>query len=141
MILLLLSLACATSDTAPQDEPAGALTQRGLYRVELAFTPEPPPLSRLFEVQATVRDARGGAPVTDAVVAIDAQMPDHGHGMSTQPVNEPPPGCAEAPCTHPDGVYRTTGMKFHMPGRWTVSVDVQGPAGSDRAVIPYEMAP
>jgi hypothetical protein len=110
-------------------------TKNGLYRVSWRPVPDPIVLSELFTVEATVTDA-AGVPVEDGVVRIDARMPQHGHGMATKPEDDPGVCDAEGKCRHPGGVYRTRGMKFHMPGDWTVTFDVKGPAGEDRLEAP-----
>lgn len=121
MALLSLLLACS----APPPT-----TEAGLYLVEWTTSPAPVPLNTLFEVRTTLRDAKTGLPVEDATVTVDATMPQHGHGMVTRP--EADPGvCDPAPCRHPGGVYTMRGMKFHMPGEWTVHFAVKGPAGED----------
>lgn len=152
MLSLLLLLGCGqappSTTTNPSEAPVaapeapkalGGETQRGAYVVALELVPNPPPLSELFEVKVTLTDPQTGAPISDATVSVDAQMPQHGHGMSTDPIDDPGSCDAAGVCTHPGGVYRTTGMKFHMPGRWSVSVDVNGPKGADRLVLPYEL--
>jgi len=100
--------------------------------------PAPIPLAQLFTAVVQVRDARTGALVEDAKVKVDATMPHHGHGMTTKPV--PDEGvCADGVCRHADGLYRTEGMKFHMPGEWTVHVEVDGPAGPDRVDLVWAL--
>ena len=49
------------------------------------------------------------------LVAIDATMPEHKHGMNYRPVIVP----------GKDGRYRAEGFIFHMPGRWEVNFDVR----------------
>jgi hypothetical protein len=116
---------------APAAAAASVPTRNGLYRVEWHTVPDPIVLSELFEVEATVTD-KAGNPVEDGTVRIDARMPQHGHGMATRPEDDPGECDAAGKCRHPGGVYRTRGMKFHMPGDWTVTFDVVGPAGEDR---------
>lgn len=128
---LLLVLVVGCGGGAPAAAPGEQVTQGGLYRVRVTTEPTPVPLSQLFTAVVEVRDAKTGAPVEQASVGVDATMPQHGHGMTTAPV--PDDGvCADGVCRHPGGIYRTEGMKFHMPGDWTVHVEVNGPAGPDR---------
>jgi hypothetical protein len=47
-------------------------------------------------------------------IMIDATMPAHGHGMNYRP---------SAVRTAP-GQYRFTGLMLHMPGTWTVTIDL-----------------
>lgn len=112
-------------------------TQSGTYDLEVRFDPPSPALGSLFDVVATVRDRRANAPLEAGKVTLDARMPQHNHGMQTDPIDDAgtcdtPADAATTPtCTHPGGVYRTKGFKFHMDGEWTVTVEVLGPNGPD----------
>lgn len=147
--MILLLLAC-TPDLGRQEQPGGdaaavaiapadptrVRTRNGLYEVTLTL-PQPVPLAELFSVSVLVRDGKSGAPVETATVEVDARMPQHGHGMATRP--EADPGTCAPTCTHPGGKYVTSGMKFHMPGDWVVSVSVAGERGHDTVDIPVSM--
>ncbi len=120
---------------APATPTAGLQTRNGRYLVDWTPVPAPIPTSELFEVRVTLRDAKSGAVLPDAKVHVDARMPQHGHGMATRPVDDPGvcTGSGDAmTCTHPDGIYVTRGMKFHMPGEWTLTISVEGPSGHDQ---------
>lgn len=95
--------------------PAG-FTPRG--RVEAAglvvvFRTLPPAieLGRHFAVEALVC-GDGAAPV---LTRVDAQMPEHRHGMNYRPTLAPKGA----------GRYVAEGLLFHMPGRWELSFDVE----------------
>ncbi|MCB9663069.1 MAG: FixH family protein [Alphaproteobacteria bacterium] len=131
----------APAVVAPAVPPDGAVwqgtTQTGLYALSVRFDPPRPALGALFAVEATLTD-REGAPVEEALVALDARMPQHGHGMMTDPQDLPGDCAGEPPvCSHPGGVYRTEGFKLHMGGAWTVTIEVQGPRGRDTTSFPY----
>lgn len=126
-------------------------TQVGRYLVTLAFEPDPPVLGELFEVDARVA-LPDGLPLETGKVTLDARMPQHEHGMETRPIvdegacTEVPPDSdadSDAPanrkCRHPDGRYRAKGFKFHMSGKWTVLVNVDGPGGPDSTTFIYRM--
>jgi hypothetical protein len=49
-------------------------------------------------------------------VKLDAQMPEHRHGMNYRPSLQPMGG----------GRYRSEGWLFHMPGRWEFIFDLGG---------------
>lgn len=114
------------------------MTQGRKYQVSLSLVPDPPPMSELFTVRAVVTD-RDGKPLETAKVTLDARMPQHDHGMMTDPVNEPGVCDDEGNCRHPGGVYETTGFKFHMGGEWTILVQVEGPMGPDNTSFVYDM--
>jgi hypothetical protein len=56
------------------------------------------------------------------LAAIDAQMPEHRHGMNYRPTI----------VSLGEGRYRVDGMVFHMPGRWEISLDVRAGEESER---------
>ena len=56
------------------------------------------------------------------LVNVDAQMPDHKHGMNYRPTI----------VSLGSGRYRVDGMIFHMPGRWELSLDVRDGEESER---------
>src|SRR6185295_4375583 len=49
-------------------------------------------------------------------VRIDAQMPEHRHGMNYRTTVKP----------GADGLYLAEGFMFHMPGRWEFIFEVRG---------------
>jgi hypothetical protein len=67
-----------------------------------------------------------GHSVDKASIAVDGGMPQHGHGLPTSPVVTENLG---------DGRYLVEGMKFNMPGWWTVTVHVDGTAGADQTTF------
>ena len=87
----------------------------------VAFRPEPmrievgEPFSLLFNV-CTKSDKPA------ELVAIDAQMPEHKHGMNYRPTI----------VSLGEGRYRVDGMVFHMPGRWELAIDVRAGEESER---------
>jgi len=56
-----------------------------------------------------------GQPVEGARVAVDGDMPQHGHGLPTQP---------EVTRDLGGGRYLVEGMKFQMDGWWVVDFGV-----------------
>ncbi len=141
LALVLFIAACSGGSTQPEAaEVFGAEreTQSGAYLVSVAFDPAPPGMSDLFTARATVKDS-AGEPIEDASVSLNAMMPHHGHGMMTSPRDEPGVCDDEGTCTHPGGIYETSGFKFHMGGPWTVVVVVTGPNGVDDVTYIYDM--
>ena len=70
--------------------------------------------------------ARDGTPVSQAKVAFDGGMPQHGHGFPTRPrvTREVSPG-----------VYVLEGLKFSMTGWWDMRLAIQSGDVSDTAVF------
>ncbi len=107
----LSTVACRPS---PAGGPAPAARAAGEFLVELVPDAEPVPVNVLhsWTVRVTTRD---GTPITDAVVSVDGDMPEHRHGLPTRP---------EVTGHLGDGRYRVDGMKFSMPGHWVLVVTV-----------------
>ena len=53
-------------------------------------------------------------PVSNAQITVTGGMPDHDHGLPTQPQVTEEVG---------DGTYLLEGMRFHMPGKWQIVID------------------
>jgi hypothetical protein len=71
-------------------------------------------INRIHSWELTINDA-AGQPVNDAMVTVVGDMPEHGHGLPTQP---------EIIKVGAGGLYRVDGMKFTMPGWWVVTVSI-----------------
>lgn len=82
--------------------------------ITVVFRTLPPAieLGRHFAVEALVC-GDGTPPV---LTRVDAQMPEHRHGMNYRPTLAAKGG----------GHYVAEGLLFHMPGRWELSFDVEG---------------
>lgn len=107
----------------------GGRSKAGTYQLTLRMTV--PQVSELFAAEVRVSLASGAALPDGTTVTVDATMPDHRHGMMTQPVT-----AAVGP-----GQWRADGLKLHMQGHWVFAVDVRGPAGYDRLDLPFEQPP
>ena len=96
-------------------------TEGGLYIASLVPDLTPIVLGTMhgWTIDVTTPD---GKPVKHADISIDGGMPQHGHGLPTLPQVTGELG---------GGRYQIEGMKFNMPGWWTVEVSVKGPAGAD----------
>lgn len=98
---------------------AGWVVFSGHYMI--AFHPDPLRIE-VGEPFAMVMNVctKSGNPAE--LVAIDAQMPEHRHGMNYRP-RIVPAG---------DGRFRVEGLVFHMPGRWELNFDVRAGEESER---------
>lgn len=86
---------------------------------------EPLKLRRLQSVSVLIVDA-DGRPVENAAVAVDGGMPEHGHGLPTQPRVKRSLGA---------GVYEIEGVRFSMGGWWELKLAIESPAGSDNVTF------
>lgn len=60
---------------------------------------------------------------------VDADMPQHGHGMIVQPSIQ----------RLDNGHYRVTDMLFHMPGYWELYFDVRHDGITERTQFPVDI--
>jgi hypothetical protein len=118
---LLAALSCVLA--AP---PAQACTPafKGAPLVEsprylLAWRAQPAAIAvgRHFAIDFVVC-AKAGASQPQSL-RVDAQMPEHRHGMNYKAVVSPVAGEGA-------GRYRAEGLMFHMAGRWELSFELRG---------------
>jgi len=88
-------------------------------RFVLAFKPEPVSVAKHFAVEIAVCAKTAAAPES---VTVDAQMPEHKHGMNYAPEVKP----------LGPGRWRAEGLMFHMPGKWEFVFEVRAAGRSDR---------
>lgn len=87
------------------------------------------PLNTIHTWKLRVERTDGSA-VTGAEVLVDGTMPEHGHGLPTKPRMTQELG---------NGVYLIEGMKFNMPGWWTVTVTVIAGGQRDSATFNIDL--
>ncbi|HEX7705239.1 MAG TPA: FixH family protein [Thermoanaerobaculia bacterium] len=92
----------------------------GLYTAVLQPTESLRP-RKLQTVQVTLTDAKGQS-VDGAVITIDGGMPQHGHGLPTQPRVTKALG---------NGEYVIEGVRFNMGGWWEFKLAIAGKEGAD----------
>ena len=70
------------------------------------------------------------SPLTGAEISVIGGMPDHDHGLPTLPIvtRETSPG-------H----YLLQGVRFHMPGRWQLTVTISSPQGDETGLLDFEL--
>jgi len=82
-----------------------------LFRISYVSEKLPIPIGKIISWKLRVETA-DGRPVKNAEISINGNMPEHGHGLPTQP--EVTEG-SEA------GNYIVQGLKFSMPGWWVIT--------------------
>ena len=78
-------------------------------------------------------ETHGGEWVEDAEVTLIGGMPDHDHGLPTVPQSTRYLG---------EGDYLVEGMKFHMNGRWVITITIDtitADGGGTRDTVVFEM--
>jgi hypothetical protein len=103
------------------DLPGGGRTlEAGRYALAYRAVPAKIPLGEHFSLEFAVC-ANGGAPPPESV-SVDAQMPEHRHGMNYKP------SIKRAAANR----YRADGLLLHMPGRWEFIFEVRAAGRTDR---------
>ena len=87
----------------------------GTFRVSYRSSVTPIPVNSIHGWTVTVVTADGN-PVKDAVISMDGDMPQHGHGLPTRP---------EVTQELSDGEYLVEGIKFSMPGWWVMKFHIR----------------
>ncbi len=105
------------------------LSERKLFQVSYAASPATVPLNRIHTWEIGLQD-KEGKPVTGATIKVDGDMPEHGHGLPTKPkvTKEKRPG-----------LYIIEGMKFTMPGWWTVTFYLDTEQGTDSVTFNLDL--
>jgi hypothetical protein len=86
-------------------------------------------LRKLQAVRLAVADSAGN-PVDGATIAIDGGMPQHGHGLPTQPRVSRALG---------GGEYLVEGLRFNMGGWWVLTFRVAGAPGQDSVTFNLDL--
>jgi hypothetical protein len=86
-----------------------------VFRVSFTSRLHPIAIDRMHSWELKV-ETPDGRPVTGAQITIDGGMPQHGHGLPTEPAVTQELG---------GGRYLVGGMKFSMPGWWVVNFHIK----------------
>ena len=124
MLVLLLQAGALAAD--PEQEWS---SRRGIYTISFEAELDPIEINKIHSWVLSVRTSSGD-PVTTAEISVLGGMPLHDHGMPTRPRVTEYLG---------EGQYRLEGMRFHMNGRWEVSVTVKADGKVDTAVIALDL--
>ena len=121
MIIALGSLAaCAHVPAASEFGLGPRMSKDGLYAATLQPAESLRP-RKLQTIQVALQDAKGEA-VDGAAITVAGGMPQHGHGLPTQPRVTKALG---------GGVYVIEGVRFNMGGWWELRLAITGNAGTD----------
>jgi hypothetical protein len=126
--LCLLLAACGGGGGEDKLEGTSATSTHGLYEVVVAPKPENSPVNQLHTWTLELRD-RDGDTVEGASISVDGDMPEHGHGLPTEPRVE----------EVGDGRYEVNGMKFQMGGFWYVQFSIAAEPGRDVARVEFTL--
>jgi hypothetical protein len=112
-----------TTTRAPSDLDLSTekLTNNKMFNISYRSDPEVVPINKFIIWTLTLNTA-DGLPVTDAVISVDGDMPEHGHGLPTRP---------EVTLDLGKGEYLLEGLKFSMPGWWIMEFNIKTQEGED----------
>jgi hypothetical protein len=109
---------------APQGELDTATTRlsdQGLFEVTYSSSVTPTPINQIQTWTILVKTSDGQL-VEQAEISVDGGMPQHGHGLPTQPQVTDNLGA---------GNFLVEGLKFQMPGWWEVTFHITANGKSD----------
>ena len=112
LIFSLFSPLAAFSQTSPDFE----LSASNGYRISIFSRLTPLQINRIHSWELAITDGAGNA-VEDVTLTVSGGMPDHDHGLPTNP---------EVTGMLPTGRYLLEGVRFHMPGRWLMHFTISG---------------
>lgn len=104
------------SEAAPEslDTATTRLSDQGIFNVSYNSSISPIRINQIHEWTIHVESSDGQL-FEQVAISIDGGMPQHGHGLPTEPRMTQDLG---------NGDYLVEGMKFNMPGWWTVTFNI-----------------
>jgi hypothetical protein len=96
-------------------------SEKGLFNVSYTASTGTIPVNQLHQWTLHV-ETSDGQPVENATITVDGDMPQHGHGLPTQPRVTKNLG---------NGDYLVDGMKFQMGGWWVMDFNVTADGQTD----------
>ena len=97
------------------------VSENGLFRVSYVSSQDIVPVNQMHQWILHVETA-DGQPVENATIAVDGDMPEHGHGLPTRPQVTKYLG---------KGDYLVEGMKFQMGGWWVMDFTITANSHTD----------
>jgi hypothetical protein len=126
--IMLLALSLQVFSPHTQAAENQFISERGLYSVSYESQLEPIAINRMHSWMLTVTDS-SGMPITGAVIVIKGGMPQHNHGLATQPTVE----------SSGEGTYLLQGLRFHMMGYWEIELIIDNGRAKDTVMIPLTL--
>ncbi len=115
LLLILISFSLCYVSHAELDYSSDKLSDTQHFQVSYTSKLDPIEINNLHTWVIHIEDPNGEG-IIDAVVKVDGGMPEHNHGLPTQPQITKNIG---------GGCYLLEGMKFHMMGWWTINISIE----------------
>jgi hypothetical protein len=106
---------------ADLDYSTTRISDDGLFKVSYTASTGTVPVNQMHQWTLHVETA-DGQPVENATIGVDGDMPQHGHGLPTQPRVTKNLG---------NGDYLVDGMKFQMGGWWLMDFSITANGATD----------
>jgi hypothetical protein len=136
LILLIASIAAVMvimrnmrAPAANLDVAQTRLSANGLFQASYRPEVEPIPINELQTWTLHV-ETPDGQPVENAIIMVDGGMPEHAHGLPTQPQVTQYLG---------NGDYRVEGIRFQMPGWWEMKFTIAAGGQTDQVVFNLQL--
>ena len=104
-------------------------SDKDLFVISYEPAIQPVSINRIHNWVVHVETA-DGEPVNNATIAFVGGMPDHDHGLPTVPMVTRYLG---------DGDYLVEGMRFHMNGRWRVTLTITVDSRNDSVTFDLQL--
>ncbi|MBI5633550.1 MAG: FixH family protein [Nitrospirae bacterium] len=115
--------------TADADYARTKLSKGGIFKASYTSEPDAVPVNRLISWKLKVETPDGRA-VKDAEITLSGDMPEHGHGLPTQP---------RVTKNNNDGTYVVEGIKFSMTGWWTMTFTIKANGKTDSVTFNLQL--
>lgn len=107
-----------------EDPVLSVQTRKGIS-VEIYSEVAPLDINKIHSWQLRLTDDQG-RPVSNAQIEVVGGMPEHDHGMPTQP---------QITAETDTGSYLLEGVRFHMPGKWLLDIKLTYDTDSESSVV------
>lgn len=125
---LVLFMSFAATVNAADDSLVSATTESIHFRASYKSKVEPLPLNRIHSWVLHI-ETLDSKPVEKAEIAVYGGMPEHKHGLPTEPqVSE-----------IGDGDYLVEGIKFSMNGSWQLWFDIRADGITDQVIFDIDL--
>ncbi|MCA3028195.1 MAG: FixH family protein [Rhodocyclaceae bacterium] len=124
-LLAMLSVAACAGPPSNLNVSLTQPTAEKKFVVELQPPATPAALNQMHAWQIKLTSPTG-EPVSHALFKVDGGMPQHGHGLPSQP---------QVTKELAAGTYLLEGMKFSMTGWWEIRLAIATSMGSDKVAF------
>lgn len=122
LIVAWIALGSVMLGEPERDYSTTQLSEHSQFSVTIRPDTEPIPINAIHTWIIHI-ETPSGEIVENAVIGVDGDMPEHGHGLPTRP---------EVTQYLGNGDYLVEGMKFQMPGWWVMDFNITLDGQSDQ---------